>query len=145
MQAEPASEKHSQFYLTGSLFFNILLDCKFTEPNGRNIVTSSPERPRWEFFGFLLDPTGRFTLENLNGIGYGKLRRNGKIKMNMLIANVPTEKQKLLLVADELENPFQFLFNILVCHDFAAILCSPNNMVLANVCAVVQLIQSSIG
>ncbi len=64
--------------------------------------------------------------------------------MNMFIANVPGPDGEAFPAADQPKYPFEFSFDILILHDFATVPWDPNQVVLATVCAVIELIQSDV-
>jgi len=56
--------------------------------------------------------------------------------MDVFVSDVPLDNLKTLPFADEIENSLKFLFNIDASKNLASISRSPDNMVLAYVCAV---------
>ena len=64
----------------------------------------------------------------------------------MIISHMPGMDGPAFPMADHLEDPLQFLFDVLVGQHLAAIFGGPNQMVLAGVGAVaLRLVESSIG
>ena len=64
--------------------------------------------------------------------------------MNVIISDVPSVNLKTFPLANGFENSPEFLFNVVICENLAAVFGGPDQMILANVCAVVQLIESRI-
>lgn len=65
--------------------------------------------------------------------------------MKMIISHMPGMNRPAFPVADHLEDPLQFLFDVFVSQHLAAIFGGPNQMVLAGVGAVaLRLVESSI-
>lgn len=56
--------------------------------------------------------------------------------MNMFISDVPGNNLKSLPLGNHLEHSFEFLFNILICKNFATKPWCPNNVITAIASAV---------
>ena len=123
------------------LVLDVILNRKFINANGGYKVTTSPEVALGKFLGFLFDPVGRFGFENLDSIRYGIFGWNDQIQMDVLITNVPLDDAKAFPFGNELEYSFEFLFNIVICQYLASVPWSPNDMVLAKVCAVFEVVE----
>ena len=117
-------EKRLYFYSMFVLILDVVYDLMFVYSYGWNEVSSTPNWTSGELFGLLLDPAGRFSLEDLDYIWYWELWWNNYIEMNMLLSDVPLEKNKSFPFADHLEYSFHFCFNIII-KQFASIFGSP--------------------
>jgi len=126
------------------LVFNVFLDRHMVEADGRDKVAPRPERSFRQFLGFLLEPSAGFTLDDCHGVGYRVFGRNGKIDVDMLVSDVPGEDFKTFLFADHFEYSLEFCFNVGIFQYFASVLGSPDEMILADVCAVAKVIDSCV-
>lgn len=65
--------------------------------------------------------------------------------MDVFIAHMPSPDDKPLPAADLFEDSLEFVFNILVSQHFAAVFWGPDHMILADVGAMAELVQPSVG
>ena len=128
-----------------ALILHISFHRPLSKSGGGNIVAGIPEASLRNLFGFLLDPSAGLALDDGDGIGDRVFGRYGEIQVDMVVTDVPGVDFKAFPICDGLEYSFEFGFNIVVCQYLFPVTGSEDQMVLAGVCAMAQLIQASIG
>ena len=116
----------------------------FVESDGRDKVASGPETAAGKLLVLLLDPSTGFDLNHTDCIGHRVFGWDNEIQVDMFVSDVPALDHKVFPAADQLEQSLEFLFNILIGHNSASILWSPNQVVLTDVCAMIKFVQLAI-
>jgi hypothetical protein len=129
-----------QFDLVVFLVLDVPFHHVFVESCGRYKVSSSPQCSEWKLLGLLLDPCGTLSLDQLHGIGGRIFEWYGEMQMNVFVSDMPCVDGKTLPFADCLEYAFEFLFNVLVRKHGAAIFWTPDEVIIAFPCAMVQVV-----
>lgn len=122
------------------LVLDVLLHRCFLDANGRNKVASTPETAKRKLLGLFLEPSTALALEDCHGVGYGVLWWNNDVEMDVVISNVPGSDLETLPFADQLEYSLQFCFDVGICQHFASVLGGPNQMVLAKIGGMIELV-----
>jgi hypothetical protein len=114
------------------------------ESDGGDEIASGPESSFWKFFGFLFDPGTGFAFDYCHSIGYRVFGWYGDVHVDVFVSNVPSENSKSLPFADQFEYSFEFSFNVGISQNITSVFGSPNQVILADVCAVAKVIDSCI-
>lgn len=126
------------------LILYIPFDHLLIEADGGDKIAPSPDAAWWKFLGLLLDPSTAFALEDGQSIGNGKLGRYRDVHVDVLIPNVPGHNLPFLPFADCLEYFLQFCFDVCVSQDFTPEPSGPDQMILADVGTMAQIVYSSV-
>ena len=113
----------------------------FINANCWNKIATCPKISSRELLCFLFEPTCWFWLQNLNSISHRVLRWNDNVEMNVIISNMPCDNCKSFPLADKLEYPLQFLFDIIVSKNLSSLPRDPYHMVLAEVCGMFEFVE----
>ena len=80
-------------------------------------------------FDLFLEPSGRFTFQGLHDVRDRVTWRGEKTKVNVVLLDVQLNDFPVFPLADGLEYPFQFTFDLLCPEDLASVLWRPYQVV----------------